>query len=296
MDWLQRMNGAIDYIESNLTSDIDWKEVSKVACCSAYNYSRFFTYLSGIGPGEYVRRRRLTLAAFELQNSDMRVIDVAVKYGYDSPISFARAFQAMHGVTPTSARKMGVTLRAYPRISFHISIRGDVIMEYRIERKGPLRVFGIEKLIPLDEPRACHMFWQESHQSGAYERLFDDAGAKGRDIPLKDRRGMCPIFAVMNYRKTEGDTYPYMIGAFADDQSMTNGYMLAEIPAMTWAIFRADVGDRIGSMIPELFRRAYSEWLPIADYEKADAPEFEVYGHTETGDFYDEIWMPVLPK
>ena len=114
MDWLGRMNGAVSFIEEHLTEEINFEEVAKMACCSVYHFQRMFSFITDVPLAEYIRRRRFTLAAFELQNSDVKIIDLAVKYGYDSPISFARAFQNQHGVTPSLARDKGVQLKAYP--------------------------------------------------------------------------------------------------------------------------------------------------------------------------------------
>lgn len=123
MDWLERMNDAISYIENNLTTEIKYEELSRIVCCSIYHFQKMFSFLTGVPLSEYIRRRRLTQAAYELSNSNIKVIDLALKYGYESPDSFTRAFQNMHGVTPTKARKMGIVLKAYPRMSFHISIK-----------------------------------------------------------------------------------------------------------------------------------------------------------------------------
>jgi len=129
MDWLSRMNAAISYIEENLDGVIDHDRLAKIACCSAHNFYRMFSFITDTSLSEYIRRRRLTLAALDLQNSQIKVIDLALKYGYDSPISFARAFQALHGVTPTEARADGVMLKAYPKITFQISIKGEKEMD-----------------------------------------------------------------------------------------------------------------------------------------------------------------------
>nr|WP_281244567.1 AraC family transcriptional regulator [Thermoflavimicrobium dichotomicum] len=129
------MNGALNYIEENLTNDIDFKEVARLAFCSEYHFKRMFSFLAGITLSEYIRRRRLTLAAFELINSDKKIIDIAIKYGYSSPDSFTRAFQNLHGVTPSEARNNGQLLKAYPRMFFQLSIKGGSEMNYRIEEK-----------------------------------------------------------------------------------------------------------------------------------------------------------------
>ncbi len=128
MDWLVRMNSAMEYIETNLADTISYDEIAHRACCSTYHFQRMFPFITGVTLSEYIRRRRLTLAAFELQTTGSKVIDVAMKYGYDSPEAFARAFKNLHGIMPISARDTGVSLKAYPRMSFHISIKGDVEM------------------------------------------------------------------------------------------------------------------------------------------------------------------------
>ena len=135
MDWLSRMNSALAYVENNLTEEINYETLAQIACCSAHNFCKVFSYITDVSLSEYIRRRRLTLAALELQNSSLKVIDIAVKYGYDSPVSFSRAFQVLHGVTPTRARTDGVTLKAYPKLSFQLSIKGEKEMDYRIETK-----------------------------------------------------------------------------------------------------------------------------------------------------------------
>jgi AraC family transcriptional regulator len=181
MDWLDRMNGAIGYIEENLTEEIDYEAVAKIACCSVYHFQRMFSFISDVPLSEYVRHRRLTLAAFELQNSDVRIIDLALKYSYESPISFTRAFQNLHGVTPTSARDMGVQLKAYPRMSFHISIKGDVEMNYRIEKKEAFSVFGVEGIFSTgngENLKALPEFWQTAINNGTLDRIIKASGIK----------------------------------------------------------------------------------------------------------------------
>lgn len=120
MDLLEKLNGPLDYIENNLTNNIDFKEVAMLASCSQGYFRRMFSILAGITLSEYIRRRRLTLAAFELNNCNMRITDIALKYGYRSPDSFARAFQDFHGITPSEARGYGKRLKAYTRMSFRL--------------------------------------------------------------------------------------------------------------------------------------------------------------------------------
>lgn len=145
MDLLKSMNRALKYIEENLTNDIDFQEAAKLAFCSEYHFKRMFSFLAGISLSEYIRRRRLTLAAFELKDSNVKVIDIAIKYGYNSPDSFARAFQNLHGINPSKARLNGHSLKAYPRMTFQLTIKGGNEMNYRIEEKEAFRIVGIKK-------------------------------------------------------------------------------------------------------------------------------------------------------
>jgi len=199
MDWLKRMNRALDYVEENLTNEIDMNMVSQMALCSSYDFQKMFSFITEISLVEYIRRRRLTLAAFEIQNSDIKIMDVALKYGYESPISFTRAFQSLHGIVPSLIRDGGVVLKAYPRISFQISIRGESEMEYRIETKQAFDIFGIEAIgssIEDERYQSPAQLWQECHKNGLYEKLFKDSG----NLQSFISQDLCKIHGAVNYR------------------------------------------------------------------------------------------------
>lgn len=239
MDWITKMNSAIDYIENNLTGEIDFNIVCAKACCSSYNFQRMFSFITDITLAEYIRRRRLTAAALELQNSSKKVIDVAVKYSYDSATSFARAFSALHGITPTEAKRAGAKLKAYPKISFQISIKGEKEMDYRIETKEAFEVFGIETISSLTGEQGYLSpaeLWQQSQSNGEYERLFSNTG----DLPSFVPQNLCKIHGVENYRKTEENTFPYMLCSFVSETSKTDEYKIVYIPSQTYAIFSSE--------------------------------------------------------
>ncbi|MFD0674392.1 helix-turn-helix domain-containing protein [Cohnella sp. GCM10027633] len=295
MEWLDRMNRALDYIEDNLAEEIELKDVARMACCSSYQFQRMFSFITDVTLAEYIRRRRLTLAALELQNGGaVKVIDVALKYGYESPVSFARAFNALHGITPAMARQEGIALKAYPRLSFLITIKGAEAMNYRIESKESFEVFGIEGVFRVDgsgeEPQTPAKLWEQSHANGGVVRLEAHAGA----LPPFVSQELHPVHAVCSYRKTGPDTFPYMLCAFKEDGSVTEGYATATIPAHTWAIFPSEPHpwDRFGETIETLYKRFYTEWLPTAGYEQADGIEFEMYG-AKDGLNYIELWFAV---
>lgn len=149
MDSLANLNRALQYIEDHLEEDIDVREAARLAQCSDYHFSRMFSFLAGISLSEYIRRRRLTLAAFELQAGDLRIVDVAVKYGYTSADAFSRAFQVLHGITPSSVRSHAPSLVAYPRMTFQLTIQGGNAMNYRIVEKEAFSIAGFMKRVPI---------------------------------------------------------------------------------------------------------------------------------------------------
>jgi len=295
MDWLEKMNGAINYIEENLTETINFEEVARRACTSVYHFQRMFSFITDIPLSEYIRRRRLTLAAFEIQDSDVKVIDLSLKYGYDSPISFARAFQNQHGITPSLARDKGVELKAYPRISFHITIKGDVAMDYKIVEKESFKVYGIEEVFTAENGenlKAIPVFWKEVLQDGRYERLASSGGRK-------DSNGLCPVNAVCDYRNTGGSTFPYMLFVFENENSKKEGYTTIDIPSATWAVFKSKEHtiEETSSVMQDLIKRVYTDWIPTANYEKIAGYELEMYYEKpESGKFYCETWIRVAPK
>lgn len=143
MEWLKKLSEAIDYIENNLDHEISYDEAARIACCSTFYFQRLFSYVSGISLSEYIRRRRMTQAVFDLQRTDAKVIEIALKYGYASPASFNRAFQNVHNITPTAARNMGSTLNAYPAIRFSVQVTGEDAMAYHITEKSSMRMAGV---------------------------------------------------------------------------------------------------------------------------------------------------------
>ena len=174
MEWLKKLGAAIDYIEDNLDKEISYDEAARIACCSPYYFQRIFSYVSGVSLAEYIRRRKMTQAAFELQRTDEKVIDIALKYGYSSPTSFNRAFQNVHGITPTAAKAMGCILQAYPSIQFRIEITGGSAMVYHIAEKQPLHIVGIR--IPLvcdmeENLRIVPDFWKTALQGNRFSEL-----------------------------------------------------------------------------------------------------------------------------
>lgn len=288
MEWLDLMNKALDYVEGHLEEEISYDVAAGIACCSICHFQRMFSFITGVPISEYIRRRRMTLAAFELQNTDIKVIDLSLRFGYESPEAFSRAFMKLHGVTPRSARDKGVVLKAYPRISFQISVKGAVEMDYCIKEKDSFEVFGLElntSVIDGQCYKEIPAFWQECGSNGACEALIERAG--------KDHNGL--IDAGVTYNHNPDGTMNYMIGCVKKAGAETEGYTLLNIPKQTWAVFSTDwKSDEDDATLHDVWQRIYSEWFPTAGYEHADCDfDLEMYFGSRGGQCSAEIWIPV---
>lgn len=164
MQWIERLNHAIDYIEEHLTEEIDYAQLGKITCCSSYHFQRMFTYMAEVSLSEYIRRRRMSLAAVDIQNRNLKIIDVALKYGYSSPTAFNRAFQSVHGIAPSAVRKQGVSLRSYPPIKFTITVKGVEEMNYRIESKDAFRIVGVSVPLSRELEKTLRSFLQNGRR------------------------------------------------------------------------------------------------------------------------------------
>jgi len=295
MEWIERMSATLDYIESHLDDDILYDEVAKIACCSMHQFGRVFSYIVGLSLSEYIRRRRLTLSALDLQCGNVKVIDVATKYGYNSPDAFTRAFVGMHGVTPKEASALGVKLKAYPRITFHISIKGDVEMEYRIEDKQDINLVGLVRQIKRQSANAAANDWKEA--VGKAWDVWDEFlnGDLDRKIACEYKLYRAPMWQ-MGFTKTleNGETL-LAIGAESDENISTN-LQTYTIPANKWAVFTVR-GSLSGKEHPidAMWTRITTEWFPTCGYKRAADYEIEVYppGNTNSEDYTCEIWIPI---
>ncbi len=291
MDVLTELNRVMAYIETHIDKDVTLTDAASVTSYSPYHFGRLFYYIAELPLSEYIRRRKLSLAAMQLQGSGAKVIDLAVQYGYDSADSFTRAFVKQHGVTPSAARQPGVSLTIYPPLLFQIKIKGAQAMNWRIEERVAFEVFGIERVFGNDETGKVPGFWTEIYRRGQYRKLFRDAGGVGD--PDSETPGVSIVNAVCGYEELDGDRFMYMICAFVREGCRTRGYKVVQIPQATWAVFRGEAAEHPGPQIGELFNRAYSEWLPSSGYERVPGPDMEIYNITESGKFCDEVWIPV---
>ena len=233
----------------------------------------------------------MTLAAFDLQNTNDKVIDISLKYGYESPEAFTRVFKETHGVTPSNIRKHDLSLKAFPRISFLLTIKGDTPMDYRIEKKEAFSIYGIEGIFTTDDGKHLKdlpMFWYECRK----DKRFYDLLESTTEGSLSRIHGIC------DYRKTEGNTFPYMLFTHYNEKCDTSGFTKIDVPAATWAIFKSEEHtiEQTSSMVQNLIKQVYTEWLPTASYKKIDGYELELYFVSGIDKYYVETWIRVEPK
>lgn len=288
MDMLKQLNAAVGYVESNLSDEIDFDTVAEIACLSRDSFLRFFSYMTGMSLNEYIRHRKLTLAAFELRNSDLRVIDVAVKYGWDSADAFTKAFTKQHGITPTMARNHKQALKIYPPASFYIMIKGAKEMDFRLIELPETEVFGVPKQFDGEGYRSKeelrHIMWCEDCD----------------DVPGKICNGRWNEAGNNSY---DGVWYgiwqdgKYMI---AREKANTQNDTLERhfIPSGTYAAFKTECGGLAWEEFPKLRELMFESWLPNSEYKHKDDLEIEVLHLWADHDMrnknrYYEMWILV---
>jgi AraC family transcriptional regulator len=288
MDWINSMQNAINFIEDNILNEIDYDKIAQCAYSSTFHFQRMFNMLTGFTIGEYIRNRRLTLAAQEISASKAKITDIASKYGYETSEAFTKAFQRLHGVTPSAARKPGVILKSFNRLSIQITLKGDKEMNYKIVSKEAFKVFGKDFKTSVINGKCFKEipeFYDKCVAEGISERIIKSAG--------KSENGILDAGVLFDHNPQDG-SLRYMIACDMPNTDISKEFKVLEIPALTWAIFQVD-GNR-DEDIHEVWRRIGSEWFPASNYEHADAPEMErYYGHQDS-DYRCEVWIPVIKK
>lgn len=282
MDWLNAMNSAVEYMEANITEKLDIEKVAKIALSSTFHFQRMYHMITGVTVAEYIRRRRLTLAAQDIISGE-KIINVAYKYGYETPEAFTKAFRKMHGMSPSAARKSGTELKAYPKLSFHISIKGDKDMNYKIFDKGSFKVVGKQRRISMVDEQNFNQvpkFWYDCMEDGSHQWICSKVGKLG-------------ILGVSKDFDKYKDEFNYMIAVEEIKDTIPEGYVSAIIPAATWAAFES-VGP-VTEALHDLVRRIYTEWFPSTGYQHDCAPDIEVYpiGDMSAEDYKCQIWIPI---
>lgn len=277
MEWIQSINQALKYVEENIRENLCAEHVSQQIFCSSFHFQRIFGLLTGLTLAEYIRNRRMSLAGSELMDPQVKVIDIALKYGYDTPESFSKAFTRFHGIAPSGAKHPGAPLRHYAQLTIKVTLQGGSFMDYRIEKKAPFSILGMTRTFHMDTSQAeIPLFWK-----GFFERGFGSV--------VSGWYGVCHSPHSGNFSYTIADPY-------TEGTEVPTGFEVIQIPEFTWAIFTC-----VGPMpmaIQDNWKKIYSEWLPSSEFELIPGYDFEYYSgpNTQDADYVSEIWIPVQKK
>lgn len=262
MNYYENLNKIIDKIEDNLTEKIDYKDLAKIIGTSSYTLQRIFVFLTGITLTEYIRKRRLSNAAEELLLSDAKIIDIALRYQYDSPISFSKSFKKMHGISPQNLRKNNLTIKTFPKIEFKPII--DVIdeLEYRVISLDKQTLYGITTgKIKETNSHAIKDLFDKSRKEKILDFIIENSNGRelyyGASVDIDDDL-------------TKNIQY-YILG-----KTPRKDFISIEIPQATWACFK--LKNKEQTDILKLYNTIYTKWLPMSKYtEILNYPQLEIY-------------------
>jgi AraC family transcriptional regulator len=283
MNWISTLNKALEYIESNLENEVEIKKIAQICLCSEYNIQRVFSVLSGVTLGEYTRNRRLSKAAVDIRETDMRIIDIACKYGYESADAFSKAFKNFHGISPKEGRIRNNKLKTYPKLHFSMIIKGGKEMKNRITEKEEFRVIGVKRSYKNVEEgtKDIPKFWEEFNASSKCSELCSKM-----DGDIKGILGLCRPHET-------GAGYDYYI-CVNSNAEISGKYEEFVVPKATWMVFEAK--GKLPESVQSVTTRIYEEILTGSEYKHDNKPDFEVYLSEDITDenYVTEIWVPVV--
>lgn len=285
MEWAECISKAVGYIEDNLTEKLTIQNIAKQALVSPFYFQKGFAMLCGFTVSEYIKKRRLALAGGEILSTNEKIIDIALKYGYDSPDSFTKAFIRFHGATPASVRKGETMIKSFASLKIKLTLEGGYTMDYKIVKKDQFTLVGVSKVFSYDEAAAeIPKLWAWYHQAGKADAV-------------------CSVYGVSIDENMDGNQFEYLIADnYNPIKEMTGDFVTRIIPKHTWAVF-ACKGPNPHS-IQDVQKKIFSEWLPgCKDYEIAAGYNIEMYSDpaeypkgVQDEKYYCEIWIPVRKK
>lgn len=285
MEWTNAIQSAINFMEQHITENISAEDVANHVHISSFYFQKGFRMLCGFSVIEYIRNRRLALAGGDLATTDIKIIDIAMKYGYDSPDSFTKAFTRFHGVSPTMVRKEDVMIKTFAPLKLEISLKGGYFMNHKIIDKESFTVLGVSKEFNYENcKQEIPLFWQRHYEEG-------------------NGKYVCGMFGINIDEKMGNDSFEYLIADLYDSKmEIPEGFVTRTIPAFTWAVFSC-VGP-MPTALQDVSTKIFSEWLPaLKEYEFAagycvemyDAPDKYPNG-TQDENYHTEIWIPIQKK
>ncbi len=296
MEWIAAMQQAITYMEEHLLEEINYEVVAKQVHTSGYEFHRAFSFLTGMTANAYIRNRRLSLAGREIVETDTKITDIALKYGYDTPESFTKAFTRFHGVAPKFAREEAAKLVLFNPLVIKIAVEGGKSMDYRIVQTKEQKFIALARsfsneIINDEENHEIPDFWGECHDKNLVEPLRNL-----RPDGKKDLYGLCTPT-----REGE-DTFEYGIGVLIDEETLdfdteemkTAGYCIWDVKPGTYVVFEC-IGED-GDCISETWSKFYKEFLPQMGYEAEAETDYEIYFERGRKGLFCELWIPVKKK
>ncbi len=286
MDLIKTLQSAINYIEDNLLEHINYEDVAQHLYISSYHFHRIFSLVTGMTVAEYIRNRRLSLASQELLFSDIKIIDIALKYCYESPESFTKAFTRFHGITPNMAKKLGNELKLFSRLQIKIIIEGGMSMDYRIEKIKPFKLITKVKefsneIINDSNNKEIPCFWEQCKQDGTFsllEKISNDSAVYGVCSPISN----------------ESKYFKYGIGKEFLGENICDELVVWDIKHELWAVFKC-IGTS-GNSIGDTWNKIFTEFLPNSEYVMIDDIDFEYYSDNLDKNCFCEIWIPIAKK
>ncbi len=286
---LNELNHVIDYIEEHLTDDLSLEIISEYAGVSDYHFRQIFFYLSGLTLSEYVKNRKLSEASMDLLHGE-KVTDVALKYGYQSMDGFTRAFKKWSGFLPSDVIKKGIS-KSFPKLSFIITVKGGINMEFRIEDKPAFNLVGVSNRVPIQ-----------------FEGVNNEIVKLAQSITDEQKKEMHSLQNIKpyeivnasyeadaNFLKEEGDL-THLIGVLTTESQVSDLLEVVPVEAYTWAVFPNQ--GPFPSTLQDTMAKIYSEWLPSSDYEVINAPSFSFtkMDKNKINFAYSEVWIPVRKR
>lgn len=286
MEWNEKLQAIIDYVENHLQrteEPLDKEEIEKLSGCSYLFFLKIFSYMNGFSFAEYIRARKMTLAGYDLKSTNLKVIEISYKYGYDSPTSFTKAFQQFHGVSPKEARNTNVVLKVTPKMQLSFQQK----YSWRLVQKNSFRLIG--KSIKVSCKDNLHYtkipaFWNACQRNGIFSKLISMDCGKPKGL-----------FGLFGSYEEESEEIEYSI-MVRSDQNLPSEFAEIIIPEVTWAIF-----DCIGP-VPQAIQKGWQylnqEWLINYPFQHAPCPELEWYsdGNSYADNYFSQIWIPILEE
>ena len=293
MEWIRQLQRALEYIETHLTEEISYEDVAAHIYMSSYNFHRTFSLMAGMTATEYIRNRRLSLAAHELQTGEISVLEAALKYGYDTPESFSKAFSRFHGVTPRQAKTPGTPLRMFNPLTIKVTLDGGTIMDYRMVKREALKFWALVRPFRSEsaEDPTDHSipdFWDECMQKQLLCPLY-------ANFP----QGKQDLYGLCSPKTDDTGCFRYGIGMLLDESAplpdeaalIAAGFTLWEAEPAEYAVFRCEGTD--GDCITQAWNRFYREFLPQTGYIQTDLTDFELYPEKGEDGLFCELWIPI---